>query len=108
MDNTTYNIQKQAHKDEQQATRWLKDNGLNVKYFADLNLHLIEAQRIAANILKHNKDLLANNEAHSLRNFLQAMKDKNKRAKLTSARAYKIMNLGHTVNRRMFKALKTR
>ena len=49
MDNTTYNIQKQARKDDQQAARWLKDNGLNAEYFADIELHLVQAQQIATN-----------------------------------------------------------
>ena len=108
MDNTTYSIQKQARKDEQQATRWLKDNGLNAEYFADIELHLVQAQQIATNILKHHAKLLGQNEAHVLNNFLQAITNKKKRAKMKAAQAYKVMNIGNAVNRKMFKALKTR
>jgi len=108
MDNTTYNIQKQARKDDQQATRWLKDNGLNTEYFADIELHLVQAQQIATNILKNHAKLLGQNEAHTLNNFLQAMTNKKKRAKMNTAQAYKVMNIGNAVNRKMFKALKTR
>lgn len=108
MDNTTYSIQKQARKDEQQATRWLKDNGLNAEYFADIELHLVQAQQIATNILKHHTKLLGQNEAHVLNNFLQAITNKKKRAKMNAAQAYKVMNIGNAVNRKMFKALKTR
>jgi hypothetical protein len=108
MDNTTYNIQKQGRKDEQQTTRWLKDNGLNAEYFANIDLHLVQAQQIATNILKHHAKLLGQNEAHVLNNFLQAMTNKKKRSKLKAAQAYKIMNIGNAVNRKMFKAYKTR
>lgn len=108
MDNTTYSIQKQARKDEQQARRWLKDNGLNAEYFADIELHLVQAQQIATNILKHHAKLLGQNEAHVLNNFLQAINNKKKRAKMNAAQAYKVMNIGNAVNRKMFKALKTR
>lgn len=108
MDNTTYNIQKQARKDDQQATRWLKENGLNAEYFADIELHLVQAQQIATNILKYHAKLLGQNEAHTLNNFLQAMTNKKKRAKMNTAQAYKVMNIGNAVNRKMFKALKTR
>ena len=108
MDNTTYNIQKQGHKDEQQTTRWLKDNGLNAEYFADIDLHLVQAQQIATNILKHHAKLLGQNEAHVLNNFLQAITNKKKRSKLKVAQAYKVMNIGNAVNRKMFKAYKTR
>ena len=108
MDNTTYNIQKQGRKDEQQTTRWLKDNGLNAEYFANIDLHLVQAQQIATNILKHHAKLLGQNEAHVLNNFLQAMTNKKKRSKLKVAQAYKVMNIGNAVNRKMFKAYKTR
>ena len=108
MDNTTYNIQKQGRKDEQQTTRWLKDNGLNAEYFANIDLHLVQAQQIATNILKHHAKLLGQNEAHVLNNFLQAITNKKKRSKLKVAQAYKVMNIGNAVNRKMFKAYKTR
>lgn len=106
MDNITYNIQKQTLKAEQQTNRWLKDSGLDVQSFADTQLHLVQAQKIATNILKNYGKLLGQNEAHSLNNFLSAMRNKKKRAKLTTTQAYKVMNIGNAVNRKMFKASK--
>lgn len=94
------------YKAEKQTSKWLKDNGLNEKVFADVELHLVQAQMIASNILKFNSKLLGQNEAASLNNFLQAMNNKAKRAKLTVSNAHKVMNIGTAVNRKMFKAVK--
>jgi hypothetical protein len=96
------------NKADRQTSKWLKDNGLNEQYFADMNIetHLIQAQMIASNILKFNVKQLGQNEVATLNNFLQAMANKAKRAKLTTASAYKIMNIGTAVNRKMFKSAK--
>ena len=106
MDNTTYNIQRQTIKSEKQTKLWLKDNGLSADYFAEIELHLVQAQKIATNILKYHAHLLGQNEAHSLNNFLLAMRNRKKRVRLTTASAYKVMNIGNAVNRKLFKAHK--
>lgn len=94
------------YKAEQQTSKWLKDNGLNEKYFAEVQLHLVQAQKIASNILKFNSKLLGQNEVATLNTYLQAMNNKAKRAKLTLSNARKVMNIGTAVNRKMFKAVK--
>ncbi len=103
MDNTTYNIQRKTQKAEKQTKKWLQDNGLNNDYFADIELPLAQAQKIATNILKNHAKLLGQNEAHTLNNFLQAIKNRKKRAKITATQAYRIMNIGNAVNRKLFK-----
>ena len=85
---------------------WLKENGLNTELFADIQLHLVQAQKIATNILKYHAQHLGHNEAYSLNNFLLAMRNRKKREKLTTASAYKVMNIGNAVNRKLFKAHK--
>ncbi len=106
MDNTTYNIQRQTIKSEKQTKLWLKDNGLSADYFADIELHLAQAQKIASNILKYHALLLERNEAHSLNNFLQAVRSSKLRHRITATHAYKVMNIGNAVNRKLFKAHK--
>jgi hypothetical protein len=103
MDDITYNIERKTQKAEKQTKKWLKDNGLNNDYFADIELHLAQAQKIATNILKNHAKLLGQNEAHTLNNFLQAIKNKKKRAKITATQAYRVMNIGNAVNRKLFK-----
>ena len=106
MNDITHNIQRKTQKAEKQAKNWLKENGLNNDYFADIELHLAQAQKIATNILKNHAKLLGQNQAHTLNNFLLAMNSKKKRAKITATHAYKVMNIGNAVNRKLFKAYK--
>lgn len=106
MDNKTYDIQQKTRKSEKQTKLWLKDNGLSADYFADVALHLAQAQKVAANILKHHAHLLERNEAHSLNNFLRAVRSSKLRHRITATHAYKVMNIGNAVNRKLFKAHK--
>ena len=52
---------------------WLTENGLSAEHFEDTDLHLLQAQRIAHNTLKHHAALLEQNQAAVLNNFLRAM-----------------------------------
>jgi hypothetical protein len=61
---------------------------------------------IATNILKGASRYLGQNEAATLNNFLSALSHGSKRRKLTEADAYKVMNIGKAVNRKLFKAYK--
>jgi hypothetical protein len=106
MNDITYQIQQQTRKAEKQTKQWLKDNGLSADYFADVALHLAQAQKIAANILKHHAHLLEKNEAHSLNNFLRAARSSKLRPRITATHAYKVMNIGNAVNRKLFKEYK--
>ncbi len=89
-----------------QELKWLKDNGLNANTVYSLPSHLVQAQKIAHNLLKHNARLLGQKEAVTLSNFLNAMTFTKSREKLTEAECYKIMNIGKAVNRKLFKAHK--
>ena len=85
---------------------WQRDNGFNDKYFATEALHLIQAQQVATNLLKHHGKYLGQNQANTLNNFLLAMKSKTKRKKLKASQAYTVMNIGSAVNRKLFKSLR--
>jgi hypothetical protein len=99
-------IQQQESKDTLQTNAWLKSQGLRSDDFTELDLQLVHAQRIAHNCLKHHAELLGQNEAQVLNNFLQALSNKAKRQRMTQAQAFKIMNIGTGVNRRVFKQFK--
>jgi len=81
---------------------WLTENGLSAEHFEDTDLHLLQAQRIAYNTLKHHAALLEQNQAAVLNNFLRAMGSA-KRKTLKLAHAQKVMNIGAAVNRKLFK-----
>ena len=97
-------IQHQQTKNDQDCKDWLKQNGLNEKYFTVVAVELLQAQKVATNILKHNGRYLAQNQAATLNNFLLAMSRKDKRKKLTIKHALTVMNIGKEVNRKLFKA----
>lgn len=89
---------------ERNSNYWLKANGISPKMLMAERLDLLQAQKIAHNLLKHHVKLLGQNEAASLNNFLLAMHDGKKRKKLTKGSCYKIMNIGSAVNRKLFTA----
>ena len=92
---------------EQLIKKWATDIGSNAKrVFAD-NIDLVQATRIATNLLKHDAKLLEQNQVHTLQNFLQAAQGKD-RNKITQGQCFKIMNIGTKINRKLFKKVKVR
>jgi hypothetical protein len=85
---------------------WVEQNGMNCKYFAALPLAVVQAQKTAHNIVTHHLALLTREQALLLNQYLQTMKNGKKRAKITQAQCYKVMNIGKSVNRKLFKAHK--
>ena len=81
---------------------WLTENGLSSEGLENTDLHLLQAQRIAHNTLKHHAALLEQNQAAVLNNFLRSM-GSSERKRLKLAQAQKVMNIGAAVNRRLFK-----
>lgn len=103
MDELTYTIQIRARKDENQTSAWLKQQGISPEYFAQTKIYLLQAQKVATNILKNHAKLLEQNQANTLNNYLRAMTNTKKRNKLTEAQAHKVMNIGTQANRKLFK-----
>lgn len=103
MDELTYAIQTRTRKDENQTSTWLKQQGISPEHFAQTKIYLLQAQKVATNLLKNHSQLLEQNQAHTLNNYLQAMSNKKKRNKLTEAQARKVMNIGTQANRKLFK-----
>lgn len=97
-------IQRTQTLNDLERQHWQQTNGFDDTYFAALPVVLIQAQQIATNILKQGGRYLGQNEAHTLNSFLQALRNTKKRKKLTQAHAYRVMNIGKAVNRKMFKA----
>jgi len=103
MDDLTYTLNAHTQKDTAKTDAWLKQNGISPEHFAETKIYLLQAQKVATNLLKNHAKLLEQNQAHALNNYLQAMTNKKKRNKLTKAQAYKVMNIGTQANRKLFK-----
>jgi hypothetical protein len=91
---------------DNQTSTWLKENGINPKHFASVATQILQAQKLAYNILKEHGRLLGQNEAASLNNFLRKANNKKLCEKITIGQCFKIMNIGTAVNRKLFKAYK--
>ena len=99
-------IQRSQTQNDRQREKWQKQNGLNDTTFVALPLILIQAQVIATNILKAGGDYLGQDQAAVLNNFLLALSCSGRRRMPKEADAYKVMNIGKQVHRKMFKAHK--
>ena len=103
MDDLTYSIQKQKHKDEKLTESWLKQNGIKSAQLTEIKIHLLQAQKTATNLLKHHKTTLEQHQIGTLQDYLHAMSNKRLRIKLTQAQAHQVMNIGTKTNRKLFK-----
>lgn len=102
IDDLTYQQQRQERKNDNTTQQWLALNGLNANTFVDLDLNLIQAQRIATNTLKFSGKHLSQSEANTLGIFIQAMRSDKTRSKLTQASVYKVLNIGKAANRKIY------
>jgi hypothetical protein len=103
MDDLTYIQQRKENANDSQTETWLYENGITKQQFSDLDIGLLQAQKVATNLLQHHARLLGQNQAHTLNNYLHAMRNGVKRKKLTQTQAFKILNIGTEVNRKLFK-----
>ena len=99
-------IQIKSDRDNLQTNRWIKSQGLSAESFAKMDMILLQAQQIPHNCLKHHGSLLTYGEAQVLNQFLQRLNKKATRKTIKPAQAYKVMNIGKTLNRRVFKQYK--
>ena len=99
-------IQSKNDRDTQQTDRWIKSQGLSADVFAKMDMILLQAQQIAHNCLKHHGSLLTYSEAQVLNQFLQRLNKQATRRTIKPVQAYKVMNIGKSLNRRVFKQYK--
>ena len=85
------------------ANEWLVENGICAAQLLKAELVQQQAQKNAHNLLKHNANLLDQKQISVLNTYLRLMRFPNTRRKLTSRHAYKIMNIGTAINRKLFK-----
>ncbi len=93
-----YRLQKNGDAD-----CWLKQNGITPDSLLTTDMVLLQAQRIAHNLLKHHAKLLDRNEVAALNNLLMKMSSSRQRKRLTKKDCYRGMNIGTAVNRKLFK-----
>ena len=90
--------------DEQVANDWLKQNGIAVKQLLRCDLLFQQAQMVATNLITHHANWLTSDEHELLTTYTKTVHMKAKQNKACRARAYKVLNLGKRMNRKLFKA----
>ena len=89
--------------DEQVANDWLKQNGIAIKHIDKMDLCLQQAQMIATNLLKHHAEWLNSDERNLLSTYTKTVQIKSKQNVACRAMAYKVLNLGKRLNRKLFR-----
>jgi len=97
------NINKQHLKDEQIANNWLIDNGITQTLFNKVQAFQLQAYKAATNILKHNVELLKNNEYEELTSYCSVILNSKQRNSITKRNTYQILNISTRINRQLFK-----
>lgn len=85
------------------ANYWLKKNGIAPENLLELDIGLLQAQRIATKLLKDHAKQMTKDQCDLLNSFLKAMVNKRLRKRLTRNICYRVMNIGTEVNRKSYK-----
>jgi len=94
------------YKADKQTAEWLKQNGWDEKSFTVIELPFLQAQQVAHSLMKYHAALLNETQTELLTTYLKDIKHKAKRQTLTATKAYKVLNIGTSINRKVFKAHK--
>ena len=85
------------------AAQWLQQNGISDKHFADIDVPLLQAQRIAHNAVKHHALLLTSEQRTVLDGYLCAMRCERTRRKITPTQTHHVLNIGSKLNRQIYR-----
>jgi predicted ATPase len=101
----TFMNQYKNTKDRQQTDAWLKSNGIGVNQIYVGTAELFQAQKLATYALKQHGNLLEQNQAAVLNNFLRAARG-SKRDKITQGQCFKVLNITKQAQRKYAKLMK--
>lgn len=94
------------YKDIQQRKQtddWLAKNGVNVAHIYAGTSELFQATKLATATLNDWGNLLEQNQAHTLNNFLKATRSVRTRNKITQGQCFKVMNIAKQLQRKSAK-----
>ena len=92
-------MNKRDFQQTQLTDRWLKSNGVNIAHIYVGTAELFQATKLATTTLREHGQLLANRQADTLNNFLQATRHYQKRNKITQGQCFRVMNIAKQVQR---------
>jgi hypothetical protein len=92
-------------KDRLKTDAWLKSNGIGINQIYVGTAELFQAQKLATNSLKLHGQVLEQNQAATLNNFLLAARS-DKRNKITQGQCFKVLNISKQAQRKYAKLMK--
>jgi hypothetical protein len=95
------NMKKQRIK--QLETQWLRQNGISAKHFAKTDVLLLKALRAAYCAVTHHASLLAHEDLAVMQRFLRAMQCARSGDRMTTTKAYQVLNTTRKLNRQIYR-----
>jgi hypothetical protein len=106
------NSMKTTHDHTPISDAWLRANGIAPSTLLTQPLYVLQAQRIAHDLLQHHADWLDAAQQQGLRAFCaraaKATGKRNPQSWVSKTACVQVMNLGSALNRRLFKQLRQR
>ena len=99
----TFMMNKYTCPANKPANEWLAENGLCAKQLLNTELAVQQAQRIAYNLITHHHQLLNSQQITQLNQYIKAASYYNSRIRIQRQTTHKIMNIGSSINRKLFK-----
>ena len=93
-------------KAEQATDRWLRQNGISAKHFANTDVLLLQAQKTANYLLYKQSSFIDDSQRSTLQAFLNAMSHQRTQASVTTTQAYRVLNIGSKARRQLFRQRK--
>jgi hypothetical protein len=91
------------YRTEQATDRWLRQNGISAKHFANTDVLLLQAQKTAHYLRYKQSSLLDDSQRGTLQAFLKAMSHQRTQASVTTTQAYQALNIGSKIRRQVFR-----
>ena len=94
------------HYDQQiqKATKfWLNECGFSEQALIAVDTDILKAQKTARHLLQFHSQLLNSFQLYYLSYFIKSFKNKTKRKAITQSSCYQVMNIGTSINRKLFK-----
>ena len=88
---------------EKATSTWLKECGFSEKALLAVDTDILKAQKTAKHLIQHHSELLNSFQLYYLNYFTKLFKDKTKRKAITQNSCHQVMNIGTSINRKLFK-----
>ena len=104
MNDAQFQIFVKEVKSEMKSDAWMRENGIVPERLQHLAIEVLQAQKIAKNLLTKHGSLMTKEQVELVQNFYKSSRSSLKRRKPTKKACLQVMNIGAAVNRKKFKS----